>query len=283
VTTECPACARPTLQRPRFTVHGFAITRCTECRLGRTVLAPDQDPLAPYDEAYFQGGHRDGYADYRGSAAVLRREFRSALEHLRREGCAGGRLLELGCAYGFFLDEAARNFRVHGVEVARAAAEAARARGHDVHCGVAEESFLAARGPFDALVLLDVIEHLERPADVLALLARHAAPGAHLLVTTGDWNSLAARLMGRHWRLMTPPQHLWFFTPRTLTQVLARAGFRVLSCEHPWKRVPLGLLAYQASRKLGLQALVQKLPLPDLGVPVNLFDAMRVVARWDPQ
>jgi len=76
---------------------------------------------------------------------------------------------------------------------------------------------------------------------------------------------------------MTPPQHLWFFSPATLGALLARHGFRVEVVTHPWKHVPLKLIAFQAARYVGQSALVNKLPIRG-GIPVNLFDAMRVVA-----
>ena len=60
--------------------------------------------------------------------------------------------------------------------------------------------------------------------------------------------------MGRRWRLMTPPQHLWFFSPKTLEAVLARCGFRVLALDHPWKLVPLSMIVFQSLRMAGLRA-----------------------------
>jgi SAM-dependent methyltransferase len=277
----CPICGAARGWCSLYEVRGFAIVRCRACGVGRTLLPPGFDALSIYDEAYFQGGHADGYADYRGSERALRQEFASALQHLQRAGVSSGRLLEVGCAYGYFLDEATSAFRVAGVEVAATGAAACRARGHDVAEGVLTVEFAAARGPFDALVMLDVIEHLERPDEVLALLARHARPGAALMLSTGDWNALASRLSGRRWRLMTPPQHLWFFAVSSLTTLLARAGFRVVDVRHPWKRVPLELMAYQLGRTVGAQGLLRRVPIPSFGVPINLFDAMRVVARFE--
>lgn len=143
--------------------------------------------------------------------------------------------------------------------------------------GELSPAFLAEHGPFDAAVMLDVIEHVQDPGAALAALHAAMRPGAPLLITTGDFGSLLARVMGRRWRLMTPPQHLWFFSPRTLSALLARHGFRVHTIEHPWKQVPLALVAYQATRYLGGQSLVRRFTPPGR-LPLNLFDAMRVIA-----
>jgi SAM-dependent methyltransferase len=265
----CTACDR-TDAAPLYTVNDFEVVRCA-CGLARTVLPPGFDPAAIYTEAYFQGGHHDGYADYAGSRDALRGEFRRTLAALPVER---GKLIEIGCAYGFLLDEARERFEVTGVEVSDAARAACLERGHVVARELGE---VVTRGPFDAAVMLDVIEHLPDPGAVLGQLAAALRTGAALAITTGDFGSALARAMGRRWRLMTPPQHLWFFSQQTLAALLARHGFRVTEVVHPWKRVPLELIAYQAARYVGGQTLVKKFPPPG-SIPLNLFDAMRVIA-----
>jgi len=126
--------------------------------------------------------------------------------------------------------------------------------------------------------MLDVIEHLERPDDVLGDLHARLRPGGLLMLTTGDFGSLAARTMGRKWRLMTPPQHLWFFTVESIKALLARKGYRVVRVTHPTKQVPLSLIAFQLSRYVGMQGWLKGRRVPG-AVPVNLFDAMRVFAE----
>lgn len=274
--TACVACTgRET--RPLYRVSDFEIVACTRCGLVRTSLPADFDPTAIYDESYFDGRQADGYADYQGSQEILRKEFRRTLRVLARGGVSGGALIELGCAYGYFLEEARAAFSVCGVEVSAAASAACRARGLRVESALSPE--LAAEcGPFDAAVMLDVIEHLSDPASILAELRGAMRKGGRLLLTTGDIGALAARLSGSSWRLMTPPQHLWFFSPETVTRLLERTGFRTLRVTHPWKVVPLSLIAFQGLRLLGLGNRSWMPRLPG-GVPVNLFDAMRVVAE----
>lgn len=272
--SACAACGGSSA-RTLYEVGAFPIVQC-ECGLVRTVVPPDFDPAAIYTEAYFRGGQHDGYADYAGSADELRRAFRRLVRRLA-ERTGGGALIEIGAAYGFFLDEARERFRACGVEISDAARAACAERGLDVARELGPE--VLAKGPFDAAVMLDVIEHLSEPGDVLAQLHGALKPGAPLVITTGDIGSRLARWMGKRWRLMTPPQHLWFFSPETLGALLARHGFRLETVEHPWRRVPLALIAYQASRYAGprVQAAVRRLPLRG-GIPINLFDAMHVTA-----
>jgi SAM-dependent methyltransferase len=273
---HCPACGKPTLHRRLYAKNNCAILQCAECGLGRAQHG-GFDPDAYYTADYFSGGHPDGYADYRSAEAVLRREFSHSVKFIRNHK-AGGRLLELGCAYGFLLEEAKPFYEVAGIEIAEEAAAACRARGLRVLSGVADEGKLAKLGMMDVIVLFDVIEHLPDPRETLALCARHLNPDGIMVITTGDFASLYARLAGTHWRLMTPPQHLWYFTPASLRRLAGALGLQLAACDHPWKLVPLSLIVFQLRRMMGL-APARTAATSRIGIPVNLFDAMRCVLR----
>jgi SAM-dependent methyltransferase len=279
-TFACPACGRATSWRFLYAKNGCDIFRCSECGLGRTETA-NFDPAAYYTGGYFAGQHADGYADYLGTEPVLRREFARMVAFVRRHR-DGGRLLEVGCAYGFFLQEAKTYFDVSGIELAEDAAAFCRRAGLDVVRGVGETETLRRLGPMDVIVLLDVIEHLPDPHATFRLCADHLRPGGIMVLTTGDFASAYARLAGPRWRLMTPPQHLWFFTPESMRGLAREVGLALESLDHPGKLVPLSLIAFQLRRMLGLPA-KGSAPASRVGLPVNLFDAMRVVLRKPAQ
>jgi SAM-dependent methyltransferase len=273
----CPACARTTAHRKLYEKNSCDILQCIECGLGRAECH-SFDVRSYYTEDYFSGGRPDGYADYLGSEPVLRREFARTVRFIRRLR-DGGRLLEIGCAYGFFLDEAQCFYNVAGVEIADTAVASCRARGLPVIKGVAEESTLGELGLFDVIVLLDVIEHLPDPGSTLALCRQHLRPGGIIVISTGDFASFYARVFGRNWRLMTPPQHLWFFTPECMRRLSHSLGLQVEACDHPWKVVPLALIQFQMRRLLGASGITSWGFANSIGLPVNLFDAMRCVLR----
>jgi SAM-dependent methyltransferase len=271
----CPACAETADHRFRFKVRGCDIWQCRTCGLGRTETA-GFDPAVYYTGEYFSGQHNDGYADYLGAEPVLRREFARSVAFIRGF-CGEGKLLELGCAYGFFLKEAERYFDVAGIELAEEAAEHARCSGLNVLSGMADEATMQRFGLVDAIVLFDVIEHLPDPRATLALCARYLNPGGVVVITTGDFDSLFARLLGRHCSLMTPPQHLWFFTPPSLQRMANSLGLSLEHADHPWKLVPLSLIFFQLRRMLGLPG--THVATGRISMPLNLFDAMRLVFR----
>lgn len=272
----CPACARSTAHRHLFTKNGCDVLQCEACGLGRAV-ADDFNPKQYYTGDYFSGGHGDGYADYRGAEPILRREFARTVQFIRKRR-ATGRLLEIGCAYGFFLDEAQPYYEVAGIEIAEHAAEFCRSRGLRVLAGAANETTMAPLGPMDVIVLLDVIEHLPDPRETFALCRRHLNGDGIVVITTGDFASLYARLAGPHWRLMTPPQHLWYYTPESMRRLGRSLGLRLEWCDYPWKLVPLSLVAFQLRRMLGGKRRAAG-RASQIGIPVNMFDAMRCVFR----
>jgi len=279
VARACPACGRTTDHLHRFRRNGCDILQCRDCGLGSTETS-GFDPAAYYTGDYFSGGHSDGYADYLGAEPVLRREFARSVDFIRRYR-GGGKLLELGCAYGFFLQEAAGHFDVTGIELAAEAAEHGRHAGLNVLTGAADAATLARVGHVDVIVLFDVIEHLPEPRETLALCCQHLNPGGIIVITTGDFSSAVARVAGARWRLMTPPQHLWFFTPASMRAMSASLGLTVEHVDHPWKIVPASLIMFQLRRMLGLRS-AGGATASGIGVPVNLFDAMRIVLRKAP-
>jgi SAM-dependent methyltransferase len=276
----CPACGRVTDHSHRYTSNGCDILQCNDCGLGRSDRIGGFDPAAYYTADYFTGRHPDGYPDYQGAEQVLRQEFARSVEFIRRFR-PDGKLLELGCAYGFFLAEAARFFEATGIELAQDAADHARRMGLNVLQGAADEENLRQTGRVDVIVLFDVIEHLSKPHETLALCRQHLNPNGIIVITTGDFGSVVARVTGARWRLMTPPQHLWFFTQESVHRMSAGNGLAVEHLDHPWKFVPASLIIFQLQRMLGFAG-ARLTAASRLGVPVNLFDAMRIVLRKAP-
>lgn len=274
----CPSCDTSVDNRLVFHKAGIPIYRCENCGLGRAE-SDGFDPTSYYDAGYFNGSKSDGYSDYASAEEVLRKQFSKEIKLIRDLGKNHGQLLELGCAHGFFLEEACHYFEVSGLEISEDAVAICHLKGlRNVHHGMVSKEALAPFPLADVIVMLDVIEHLPAPFTALTAAVEKLKPGGLMMITTGDFASLFARLTGKNWRLMTPPQHLWYFTPLSLKQMGARLGLEVMHLDHPFKIVPIGLMVYQVCRYF---AFAPNLPkwTHHYGLPVNLFDAMRIVFR----
>lgn len=260
------------------------LLRCSQCGFVTARLDEAVDTRRIYDGGYFTG---EEYLDYPGDEALLRKNFRRRLgEILARR--SGGRLLEIGAAYGYFLDLARPYFEVIGFEVNREAVRHAR---EVLALDVRADDFLqvdqgAIGGLVDVTVMWDVIEHLERPDRFLAHIAELSWPGALLFLTTGDIGSRLARWRGPKWRLIHPPSHLHYFDRSTITRLLANHGFEVLDIRSVGVTRSLRQILYSAL-VLGLKApraygMAKRLIPASWGVTVNTFDIMRVIARQKP-
>jgi SAM-dependent methyltransferase len=196
-----------------------------------------------------------------------------------------GRLLDVGCAHGFFLDEARRTgWNVTGVEIAGAAATYARDRlGIEVHDDL--EALLPGRsGAYDVVTLFQVVAHLVDPRAVLSRVHDLLTPGGLLVVETPNRGSRAARVLGRHWHLATPPSIVCMFDPPSLTRLLRAAGFEPIHRQATAKAVSLGFigstLAHKYPRALRpVGALTARPALARRRVRVALGDVLTVVAR----
>ena len=158
-----------------------------------------------------------------------RRYLRYLVDLLRAAGLRGGRVLDVGSGFGFLLDElAASGYRPYGIDVASPAVRAARRRGAAVARASAEEGLPFLAGSFDAVLVLDVIEHVRDFRRLLDECRRVLRPPGLLVVLTLNAHSAARPLLGRRWTWYLDPTHVWMFTPGMLRQALRESGFRPL-------------------------------------------------------
>jgi len=227
-SAPCLLCGAPPPPAPAYTFAPYGVVRCPGCDL--FYLSPrlnEAEMVAAYREAsYFEGGAGPGYSSYLAQEPTLRRTFRRLLGGMQRRGMTGGRLLEIGCAYGFFLDEAKPYFRYRaGTEFSEAGAAIARTRADTVYVGGLEVIPHATPAEsFDAIVLIHTIEHVYDPVALLEGLMRHLSPGGWIVLATPEMGALWRPLLGRRWPFFKAPEHVAFYTARTLSALLAAAG-----------------------------------------------------------
>lgn len=248
----------------RETRKTYQIVKCRGCGLVYTNPMPNLDGQ---------------YADTVDSHILESRDQRHhaaerEIARIRRHK-SGGRLLDIGCSTGFFLDVAARHFEVEGIEPSRWAREQAAQR-HTVHgAAVADMS-----ERFDVVTLWDVIEHFQDPAAEVAAIRRLLRRDGLLVIHTGDIDAWLPRLLRKSWWWFQG-MHLHFFSRATLTRLLNEAGFdvievgintryfRLFSLSNSLMRYPVGKLLAPFLNLPGLRNLM---------VPVHLSGEMLLMA-----
>ena len=224
--------------------------------------------LVYQDPTYFQGG-RSGYADtsYFDQEKALRATFECLLGNLRNRGMTGGDLLEIGCGYGYLLDEARSLFRRRvGTEFSPQAADHARETGADIFLGGIAQ--LPRDAKFDCALAIQVIEHIYDPIRSMNQLLTHIKPGGCVLLATPDIGGALRKLMGKSWPSFKVPEHVVYFDFDTLNRLMTGAGL-VGVTRFPYPHAfPMGLIA----AKFGF-SLPQALGRVNLWVPATTVAA----------
>ena len=210
----CPVCAGRSLA-PLRGYRRAHLARCRECGLVFADRRPSDAELADHYGEYSR-------ADY--DSPITRQRYRELLagfEPYRQTG----RVLDVGCGIGFFLEEARdRGWEAHGTEFEQRAVEIVRAKGLScARAPLAPDAF--EPGSFDVVTAFEVVEHLGDPRAEAASIAAALRPGGLLYLTTPNFGSLSRRLLRGRWSVVSYPEHLLYFTPSTLGEWLARAGF----------------------------------------------------------
>jgi ubiquinone/menaquinone biosynthesis C-methylase UbiE len=154
------------------------------------------------------------------------------------------RTLELGCGEGLFLEIVQDNPRFHatGLDLCEKSIEKALHKVLDAH-----HSDLASKNypdnTFDFVFAFHQLEHVQNPERLVLEMQRILKPGGYLFVALPCISHLTARLAGRRWRYLTPPDHLWYFSPRTLSKFVKRLGFETTFSSSFYPRAHLHLFA----------------------------------------
>jgi 2-polyprenyl-3-methyl-5-hydroxy-6-metoxy-1,4-benzoquinol methylase len=247
----CPVCAAPTFRRA-FTVEGYTFERCPGCGFVRMADAPDTSRLL------------DFYRDDQATAASAQedhdrnlRRFDTILQHIERHR-RPGRFLDVGCSIGTSLVAARRRgWTAVGVELALPAVEFGRTRfSVDVRATTLAEAGFEP-GSFDAVLMHHVLEHVEGPDRVVQQVAEVLAPGGIMYQSLPNHASLKSLLLGRYFGYGITNEHLSHFTPRTLRQLVRRAGLEPLeSFTLSYRQDPR--MVWDFCRRLGLRRWLER-------------------------
>jgi 2-polyprenyl-3-methyl-5-hydroxy-6-metoxy-1,4-benzoquinol methylase len=289
--TTCQVCGG-SRTRLMFEEPPHQVRRCIPCGLVFVTPRFAGEFLAEvYDEAYWRSDspRERGYADYARDEKLYLKTFRRRLNLVRHFLPPQGKVLDVGCAAGFFLRVMREEgHEVHGVEPsASIAAHAQRHLGADrIHIGTLD-SVSGRPGfephSFDLVSLWDVVEHVPDPQALLRKAGEMLAPSGSLILETQNVDSAFARLLGRRWQHYKHLEHLYHFNPATIARVLEQTGFQVVhnSPAFGGKYVSFGFIAERAQRLNRFMTwLCKPLTLIERGnLYVNLRDEMVIVAR----
>lgn len=211
------------------------IVQCLECglayvnpRINAGIIADSYKDSV--DEVYIQG------------AAGRAHTFRQCVKKINRWRKPPGRLLDIGCAAGFFVHEAAgQGWDAVGIEPSKWLVDWGKKNLKEkLYNGTLRQGNFKDR-EFDVLTMWDVLEHVSDPLKELEECRRILKKDGMLVINYPDFGSLLARMAGSRWWFLLS-NHLYYFTPATMKKYLEKAGFEVKSFSMHWQTLPLGYL-----------------------------------------
>ncbi len=222
---RCPACGGPLKGR-----LASWLLFCPACGLWRSTLG--REDRLQESQALDESRRVSGLASLRDE------NYRRTLGALRRQGpLQDKRLLDVGCAYGWFLQAArAAGMVPTGLEPDPAIAAAAVQDGFQVWTGYFPSAVPAGEA-FDVIVFNDVLEHIYDLDAALSACRRLLRPGGLLVISSPDSQGFLFRtsgvlariglrgLLNRLWQKGYPSPHLSYFSLNNLARLMRRHGF----------------------------------------------------------
>jgi 2-polyprenyl-3-methyl-5-hydroxy-6-metoxy-1,4-benzoquinol methylase len=216
--------------RVRFHKFNLDVVQCTRCRLVYTnPRLPREHLWTRYSDEYFWGEYLPNHGIGRDGRVDLDRfanHHAPLLSLYQMYHPPPGSLIDVGAAAGLFMKSAERaGWTVKGLEPMAAAAAFARERlGLDVVQATVEQAPFEPAS-FDAAAMLETIEHVEDPVAVLSGIRRLLRQRGLLVLTTPNWEAFSRHALGAEWAIISPAEHLYYFSEATLTAMLKKAGF----------------------------------------------------------
>jgi SAM-dependent methyltransferase len=240
VRRDCPLCAADDpVPAPGYGDGVWRLVACRSCGFAYLDRAPDYAAL--HDVMAWEktgAAELERRAEIRPIAFRLSRATRlrlallprTQMAALIRRHAAPGNIVDVGCGTGSHLMQLPAGFVPFGIEIsaeAAAGADAAlRPRGGGVVNAPALHGLRGfADGFFSAATLRSYLEHELRPRAVLTELRRTLAPGGVALVKVPNYGSLNRRVTGAKWCGFRYPDHLNYFTPRSLRAMAEACGY----------------------------------------------------------
>jgi 2-polyprenyl-3-methyl-5-hydroxy-6-metoxy-1,4-benzoquinol methylase len=245
----------------------FRVVRCERCGLAFTNPRPDAASIAPFYPPDYPPHRRRPRAARLGPIGWLRTRYGGDPQRHGPRWHGQGRLLDVGCASGEFLDRMhCRGWSVVGVDVSPSAVDYVRdTLGLPAFVGTLPHAAIPPAS-FDVVTLWQCLEHVHRPLELLRAAYQVLVPGGWLYVTVPNVASDAFRWFGGDWLGMDLPRHLVHFNPDTFREMLERAGFDVHAVRQRRSTSWLYKSAWQAHQhgRTGLRSTLRFRPLARL-------------------
>jgi 2-polyprenyl-3-methyl-5-hydroxy-6-metoxy-1,4-benzoquinol methylase len=197
------------------------LCKCESCGHIFSKKKPTDDELEKHYEGY-------GRNDYLSPITIKRyNELLDKFEPYRKTN----KLIDVGCGIGYFLEEAKkRGWEVYGTEYTDKAINICTEKGISIKKGVLNPVNYSSE-MFDIITSFEVIEHINNPHIELSNFKSILRKGGLIYVTTPNFNSILRYRFKADYNIISYPEHLSYYTPKTLTNIFKRNDFEKIKTE----------------------------------------------------
>ena len=278
--SSCWVCASPNLQvvkaaniTENLTSEAFAITdshygqtgeiqRCQNC--GFLQCSSLDNVLSFYEQL-----EDVGYEETRAERMLQAQKLVEILHQYRSNGA----LLDIGAGSGILVEAALKmGYDAEGLEPSTWLQQQAQNYQLPVYAGSFPDA--TPRPTYDLVTLIDVIEHVPNPAEVVAQVAKILSTDGIVAVATPDVSSLVARILGWKWWHFRVA-HIGYFNRKTLDRIMANAGFECVKMTSPTWYFPAEYLLERLAKYLPVRLPISTPAwMQKIVIPLNLGDSL---------
>ncbi len=210
--------------------HIFSAVQCDSCSL---VYLNPRPAITEFETIYPSNYHAFDFSPKKYGFVYKVRERLEANRTLKRCKKLGNnaRILDVGCGDGFHLNllrkYGKKNWALEGIDLDIRAVDAANRSGLKVHLGNVEEMKLTANF-YDLVFMIQTIEHVEKPYEVISAIFNLLKPGGRLVIVTDNTDTLDFNYYKkRYWGGFHFPRHWNLFNKRSLTKLALKSGYEI--------------------------------------------------------
>lgn len=233
VLNSCPNCLKY-YSKELYIIDGFSISQCLNCELiymNPRLSTDEVNSLYRKKEYFFNSGPviKYGYRNYPGLEPLLMKNFKKRMQTVLRYK-DNGKILDIGCAAGFFLKVASDfGWQVYGSDLSPFAKKYCYDRyAIDISIdGLGGKDY--PDNFFDVVTMWEVFEHFPEPSLYLYEAHRILKKGGYIFISTPNIDTWLYKCAKKHWvGFNKAKEHLCYFSPKTITAFLRKSGFRII-------------------------------------------------------
>lgn len=215
---KCIVCNSKKLKKLNKYYDQKGLIKCKNCGFVFMEKIPTESELNNYYSSYAYEGEQ-----YLSPLTI--ESYNTTLDEFEKYRKTNN-LLDVGCGRGFFLEEAKkRGWNVFGTEYSDTAIKLLQSKGITTFQGQISDYNLPVN-EFDVITSFEVIEHINNPNEDLKAINQLMRKGGLFYCTTPNFNSLMRYYLKTDYNVIHYPEHLSYYTKKTLNKVVEQNGFK---------------------------------------------------------